>query len=371
MGSDVTPPLPAGFKLDDAPPPPPGFKLDGKSDKPKETFTQFEARTKKSIADAPYDVGGQATDWASQHLPPWAAAGVGTAANLGMHIAPMLMGAGSGKAVQMPLEAAGKGLMRSAIKPALGDLERGKVEPAIRTMLEQGYNPTNSGVAAMREKAGGYLDAADRILQPSNKLVNVEKAEQNLQSLADRVGPGTRGPSKIQDLNAAAAELRAHPAVDDLGLMSVQDAQAMKQANYKDIGPNAYGLNVKEQTARDALKAQTAALRKGIEEAEPGVVPLNEKAGELLNAAKVSQRRALMEGNKDPLPFGASVATAMNNPVAALGMYANSSAAVKAMLARMLYSSGQAAPAIGTAAGAGFDARPEDTRKALIEALGK
>ena len=123
------------------------------------------------------------------------------------------------------------------------------------------------------------------------------------------------------------------------------------------MGDAAYGIGLKPAAERDALKAVTAALKTNIERAEPAVAPINAKISELVNALKVSSRRAAMEGNKDIVPLGASVATALHNPVAALGLYANSSAAVKAMLARMLYSGSKVIPqaaggAVGGAIGA-------------------
>ena len=144
----------------------------------------------------------------------------------------------------------------------------------------------------------------------------------------------------------------SHPSVDPLGTMSVQAAQAMKQGNYKALGDAAYGMGLKPAAERDAIKAVTAALKKNIERAEPAVAPINKEVSDLMNAIKVSQRRALIEGNKDIVPLGSSVATALNNPVAALSLYANSSAAVKAMLARMLYTGGSTtASGLGAAAG--------------------
>lgn len=325
-------------------------------------LNQADAKSRESIAQAPYNLGAKVTDLASQYLPPSGAAAVGTAANLGLNAVPIMMGGGMGKAVAPLMESGAKNLMQRAIKPLVGDLERGKVEPAIQTMLEQGFSPTNAGVKAMRDKASGYSDQVSGILDRSNKVIDVNPADQNLAALADRLRAGTMGARKIEDAQGVSRALHEHPSVE-AGTMSVQDAQSMKQANYRDIGDNAYGLAVKEKTERDALKALTAALRKGIERAEPEVGPLNAKAGELINAAKVSQRRALMEGNKDPLSLGTSIAAAVHNPAAALGMWANSSSAAKAMLARMLYSSKGGAEGAGQMSGAGGAAMADYLRR--------
>ena len=131
----------------------------------------------------------------------------------------------------------------------------------------------------------------------------------------------------------------------------------MKQANTKDLGDAAYGIGLKPAAERDAIKGVNAALRTGIETGEPAVAPLNASASELLNAIKVSERRAMMEGNRSPLSFGTSIATATHNPMAALGLWANSSAAAKGALARALYSGQERIPqAFGSIIGEGLGA---------------
>jgi hypothetical protein len=299
-----------------------------------------------------YNIGGNVTDMASHFLPPGGAAAIGTAANVATETIPSLIGGGIASKAEPLMQGAGRYLMQSAIRPLVADLQRGKVPGAVETMLEQGYSPTNSGVAAMRNKAGDYMRQVDDIIAGSNKVIPVAPAREKALALAQELRSGTQGPAKMQDVQGVVKELENHPAVDDAGLISAQDAQAMKQANYKDIGPSGYGLEVKAQTNRDTLKAITRALREGIEEAHPEVSDLNAKAGELINAAKVAQRRAMIEGNKDILPIGAGVASALHNPVAALGLWANSSAAAKAALARALYSGSRAIPrAVGNTAG--------------------
>lgn len=304
------------------------------------------------ISKLAYNAGDAVSSAASHFLPPGGAAGLGTAANVAIEAIPSFFGGGMAAKAEPLMQVAARGLMQSAIRPLTADLARGKVPGAVETMLEQGYSPTNAGVAAMRDKAAGYMDQVKNIVGGSNQVIPIDSARQKALALADQLRTGTQGVSKENDVQAIVQELANHPSVDNAGLMSVQDAQAMKQANYKDIGPSGYGLDVKAQTNRDALKAITQALREGIEGAHPDVADLNAKAGELINAAKVSQRRALIEGNKDPLPIASGVAAVLHDPVAALGLYANSSAAAKAALARALYSSSRYAPkAIGNVGG--------------------
>lgn len=294
-----------------------------------------------------YKAGGGATDLSIKAgLSPETAAKIGFVANVATQAIPMLLGGEAAKLSAPLMEASARKVMQSAIKPALGDLKAGKVAPAIETMLEQGFSPTNSGVEAMRAKAGQYMEKVDAILSPSQKMVNIAPAADNLGKQVVHASAATLGVDQVKDIQRVGNALFDHPAVSSEWL-PVQAAQAMKQANYKQMGDAAYGLGLKPATERDALKAVNAALRQGIEKVEPGVAPLNAAAAELMNAAKVSQRRALMEANKDILPLGASIATAVHNPLAGLGMYANSSAYIKSLIARMLYSGSEQIPAMG------------------------
>lgn len=299
-----------------------------------------------NTSGAAYELGGKVTDATGSPM-------AGYLTNVAAQALPTVVGAFGGSAVGKPImEGAGKVAMKSAIKPLVA--HQAKAPAAIETMLQGGYSPTNAGMAAMRDKVATLTAQADDIIAPSNKLIDIGGAAQNVAGVADKARAATTGVRDADTALEVVKQLRAHPAVDPLGTMSVQAAQAMKQANYKTLGDAAYGMGLKPAAERDAIKALTAALKKNIEKAEPGVAPVNAQISELVNALKVSARRAAMEGNKDIVPLGASVAASLNNPVAALGLYANSSAAVKAMLARMLYSGANGVPAAvgGTVGGA-------------------
>ena len=316
-------------------------------------ISRMASQAQKSYDNAAYDLGGNVTDQASKILPPGGAAAAGFVANLGMQAIPTLLGASAGSAVGKPMmEGAGRAAMKSAIKPLVA--HKDKAPAAIETMLKGGYSPTNAGVAAMRDKVGALTAQADQVIAPSRKVIDLNSALQNVSGVADKARAATMGVRDADTALDVGKQLMAHPSVDAIGTMSVPAAQAMKQSNYKALGDAAYGMGLKPAAERDALKAITRALKDNIEKAEPGVAPINKQISELVNALKVSSRRAAMEGNKDIVPLGASVATALNNPVAAMGLYANSSAAIKAMLARMLYSGAKGVPAAvgGTVGGA-------------------
>ena len=325
----------------------------------------------KSFDKTAYDIGAKVSDLASaSKIPAPAAAALGTAANLGIQALPMLGGGEVAKIATPAFEGAATGLMKSAIKPLAQDLERGRVPAAIQTMLEKGYSPTEGGVAAMRAKVGEYMDQVRQAIAPSSARVDLLGAANNLNQLKTKYGAGTLGEEKIAEINKVLQSLYEHPSVKGGYSMSVQDALAMRQANDKTLGSAAYGLGLKPDAERDALKGVNAALREGIATGVPSTVEPMGKAAELLNAIKVSQRRALIEGNKNPLSLGVSIATAARDPMAALSMWANSSAAAKAALARAAYSGSEAIPrTLGQIAGASVGAHSGSPPGALQKIL--
>lgn len=309
-----------------------------------------------NTSGAAYELGGKVTDATGSPM-------AGYLTNVAAQALPTVVGAFGGSTVGKPLmEGAGRATMKSAIKPLVA--HKDKAPAAIETMLQGGYSPTNAGVAAMSDKVRTLASEADALIAPSTKVIDLNRALQNASGVADKARAATMGVRDADTALDVGKQLLAHPSVDAVGTMSVPAAQAMKQSNYKALGDAAYGMGLKPAAERDAIKAITAALKQNIEKAEPGVAPINKQISELVNALKVSSRRAAMEGNKDIVPLGASMATALNNPVAALGLYANSSAAIKAMLARMLYSGAKGVPAAvgGTVGGAigAASGRPEN-----------
>ena len=302
---------------------------------------------------------------------------LGYVANVATQALPVVVGAFGGAQAAPAFKEAGRSLMQSAIKPSAAAQARGKAAPAIETMLQQGHSPSNAGISAMRQKAADLSGQVRGITDTSTKMAQTQPAVQNLAALEAKVAKGLTGADDAEEVRKITAKLLQHPSVDDLGLMSVKEAQAMKELTQRKLGDAAYGLGLKPAAERDAVKAAGAGIRKAIEVAEPAVAPLNKKAAELMNAVKVSEGSVARQGNANPLPFGASVGAAFNNPVAALGLWANSSAAAKAMLARMLYSGSSVIPStIGAAGGAKLGARQhnqgateEERRRALAAAL--
>lgn len=317
---------------------------------------------------AAYQTGSGVTGLASDAgASPEIAAGLGTAANLGVGAIPGVAGGFLGRALPV-LQNAGRTLMKHAIGPTLGDTLKGKAEPAVSTFFERGLNPTESGLNTLSKRVSELKGTESGITGASNKVISLDEPVSNLSALESKVGGATTGVEDASDVRKITAKLLEHPNVDEAGLMSVANAQRMKELNYKKMGDAAYGAGLKPAAERDALKAATAGLRSSIEGAEPAVIPINKEISELMNAIKVAQRHVAGESNRSLLPMGASFATASHNPVAAVGMYGVSNSYIQSMLARLLHHTGservqkETAAALGTALGAYSGRTPQENR---------
>lgn len=313
-----------------------------------------------NISEAPYELGAKVNDALVQrNWPADQAAGLGAAANAGMEAAGMLAGGGIGGAagagVRDAAQGTGRWFMKSAIKPTWQDQRSGKAARAIDTMLDEGYSPTIGGVDAMQTRIANLKAAQTPITAQSTNTGNADRIISALEPVERRIGEGTMRADALRGTDRVRQEFLTHPEVTmsaEYGSgIPVPALQSMKEQNHRVLTDSAYGARLNPDPSRDALKAVTRQIGREIELAEPGVAPLNREMSALLNARKVAERRALMQGNNNPLSLGVSLAAAANNPMAAVGMWANSSAAAKAAMARMLYTGGRAAPYLGTGAG--------------------
>ena len=302
------------------------------------------------LGDAAYKIGGAVTDAASNvGLPAPIAAGAGYAANVGWQAIPTLLGMGSGMgsngATQTTREALGAGangisghgvmrsmaekVMQNAVKPTARDLETGKADRAIATMLDEGVGPTRGGMAKLKAKAMRLNSDVEAALTASNGATI----------------PKGSPPSRIQTMIANLEQKNALPAGPRAAMESVNDeflsnplipqnipvdrAQQFKQTLYQDL-KNKYGTLSEGSEA--AKKALAMGLKEDIEQAVPAVAPLNAKASELWNALNVAERRALMASNVDSV--GLAWLTA--NPKMAAAYMANKNPYIRSLLARSI-----------------------------------
>lgn len=229
------------------------------------------------------------------------------------------------------IEAGAKSLMQSALKPTLKDLSSGKAARAVETMLEEGLNPTNAGNAELRRKIAELKREVSEVIQNSPATVNKQAVGQELQGTLDKFSKQVSARSDLDAIRKTWDDFVNHPLLkgDDI---PVQLAQEMKQGTYK-VLEKKYG---QQGTAEvEAQKAIARGLRKEIEKEVPEVIGLNARESKLIDTLKVSERRALMDLNKNPM----GLTLLAENPAAALGFMADKSALFKSLLARMMYGS--------------------------------
>ena len=314
----------------------------------------------KGLDHAAYNTGAFVNDQAAKVLSPEVSAGLGVVANTAVQALPMLLGGEVGKVAQPMFERGGEKMMQKALRPTLKALETGKAQRAATTMLEDGLNPTRAGVGVMKSGASEKVAAAEGILSGAtgslDKVPVVNRAIIPLLAKVEKQG----SDAGIKTVLNTADDFLNKNILQGSRQIPVQLAQELKQGIYSQLGDAAYGIGLKPAAERDTLKAIARQLKLGIEGIAPEVAPLNARASELINAAKIAERRVLMGGNNNVLPLGASVATATHNPVAALGLWANSSDLIKALLARALYS-GQIPANLGRMGGGAVGALSDPT----------
>lgn len=145
----------------------------------------------------------------------------------------------------------------------------------------------------------------------------------------------------------AALQLAEHRMAGGSGV-PIQTAQDLKQGLYQNL-KDKYGTLQAPEVETQKLIASV--LRGEIEKGAPAVAPLNKRASDIWNALNVTERRALVGGNNNPVSLPAAVSM-VHNPAFGASMIANTSDLAKSLVARALYQSGKAAPAAGTVGGA-------------------
>lgn len=290
-----------------------------------------------------YSAGGAVTDIASQAgASPEVAAGAGVVGNMGVRAIPTLVGALAGKAIEPATKPAGRALMQSALKPSSKDIASGDSAKAIETMLKGGFSATPGGVSKMRVIARSLSDDVDNIVANAKGTVDKDllRAEivEQLRKFRSQVNP----KSDVSTILKAWDEFKA--TTGGKAPIDIQTAQSLKKGTYKILGDKYARMGqVQDEAGTQAQMALARGLRKGIEKAAPEVVPPNKRMTELINAIELAERRSGIAGNRDI----AGLAWLADHPVAAGGMLADRSQAIKSLLARYLHSGMPATGAVG------------------------
>jgi hypothetical protein len=224
-------------------------------------------------------------------------------------------------------------LMTSALKPTIAQHRSGDAAKAVQTLLDEGINPTNGGV----EKLKNLVDNIDYQIKDkiSNSTATIDK-QKVIDALRTTKQDFTNQVDPIADLNTiqdVGDRFNMHPAISGNDI-PVQQAQDFKTGTYG-ILKKKYGQVGTADT--EAQKALARGLKEQIANAVPDIADLNARQSNLLGSLDVTERRAFMDGNKNPLGL-TSLTPSMKN--AALFM-ADKSALIKSLLARGSYQTSQ------------------------------
>jgi len=300
----------------------------------------------EAIERGAYNVGGATTDaLAGAGASPEVAAAGGYAVNVGVQAIPTLIGAAAGQATKPALQATGRRLMQSALKPGSKDLVSGRAAVAVDTMLREGVNVSPGGAAKLRSAIDVLkADIAGRIAQSSAQIGKGEPARQVLQTLdrlKDQVNPGADKAAILKvwdEFNKSFADK-----------IPIQAAQAVKQGTYKALDDAAYAGIARQPADVEAQKALARGLRIAIEKELPEIAKLNQAEKNLITTLRQVDYRAAQSGNVNP----GGLMWVASNPKAAAGFLADRSPRFKSILARILHNAAApAAPYIGAAGGA-------------------
>lgn len=299
---------------------------------------------------APYDAGGYVAERAAKTgASPEVAGGLGYAANVALQAIPMVLGGGAAKVAAPVFESAGKSLMQSALKPGIKDLLNGKGQRAAQTMLDEGINVSSGGVQKLQGEISKQAQLADALINGANGSVKKDVVASRLQ---DTMKTYEKQADPLGDMGAIQGvydRFLQHPLINGNDI-PIKLAQELKKGTYARLADK-YGPLNPETASVAAEKALARGLREEIEKAVPQVGPTNERLADLLNASRVAQRRALVEGNKNPT----GLATLASSPIAALGQMVDRSSILKSLLARALYSGSNAIPATAARSGIAAD----------------
>jgi hypothetical protein len=224
-------------------------------------------------------------------------------------------------------------LMQSALKPTLKQLETGQASTAVKTMLEEGINPTQAGVQKIQSKIKDLNTQVANKIESSTGTVNKTDILKYLDELETKKLKQVNPADDIVAIDKVKQEFMNFnkPVIKTPSqAIPVQLAQELKQGTYAGL-QGKYG-----QLGSTEIQAQKT-LARGLKEKIAGSVEnigaLNKAESKLLDTLSVTERRIMMDLNKDPVSLG----WLANNPAATVGFMATRSPKFKSILANVLY----------------------------------
>lgn len=258
-------------------------------------------------------------------------AGIGAAIGGALPVAAKAVGM-AGNALGDAAQDSARKLMKSALKPTEKMRQTGDADVAVQTLLDYGINPTLGGVSKIKGMIGDLNDQIAAAIDKSGAKIDKQKVMNALAGTREKFGNQVDPAGDLSAIDKVAEGFQNHPNYPG-GELPVQAAQEMKQGTYR-VLRGKYGEAGSAST--EAQKSLARGLKDEIVSAVPEVAGLNAAESRLLKTLVVTERRALLDGNKNPVDLGSVVALASGHPGVAIGSIANSTAWTKAMAARGL-----------------------------------
>jgi hypothetical protein len=264
----------------------------------------------------------------------------------------MILGGAYGQQAAPMFDASGKFLMRSAMKPTLEQVKKGRAAPAVQTMLDEGFNPTAGGVEGMKSLISDLSEQVSKSVGSSGARIDTHKVADYVPQAYQRFQNGPLALQAIDDLGKVQANFLQHPNIGGARDIPVQLAQEMKTGYQRAIGDKGYGMLKTAET--EGEKQVARGLRELIGEAVPAVKKPLEREANLIQAMKIAERRVAVDANKNPLGLGW-----LAQPWMIPFWMWDRSALAKGLTARALYSGQEAIPAsVGALGGLGYGRYP-------------
>lgn len=221
-------------------------------------------------------------------------------------------------------------LMMSALKPTIKQHQTGQAKVAARTLLDEGLNATQGGVEALKGRVSGLNDEISDLIANSGSTVSKQDVIKALLDTKTKFGNQVAPAGDLAAIQGVEDAFLSHPTA--LGNdIPVQLAQELKKGTYKVLSKK-YGQLGSAET--EAQKALARGLKEGIAKEVPEVAGLNAMESKLLDTLKVTERRALMDMNKNP----GGLALLASNPASFAAFVADKSALFKSLAARAVES---------------------------------
>jgi hypothetical protein len=228
-------------------------------------------------------------------------------------------------------ENSARSLMQSAMKPSIRSLQNGDASRAITTALDDGINVTQGGADKLQRGISDQNRLVEKLIGESKATVDPSLAVDAMRGTYRRFSNQATPQGDLKALDTVLKEFQSNPALQGPSTIPVQLAQELKRGTQRAVSDR-YG---EESTAAvEGQKAIARGLRQEISNAVPEVAPANAREASLINAHELIQRRAHIQGNRNPL----GLTTLAHSPVATAIGLADRSELVKSLLARALHS---------------------------------